>query len=125
MRGIFGRRFCTKPTSFTADAEELFSRFAGRHQLSYRVVTDAPIEVCWRFPEQSALRLPITLALQNIDELNFGVGNFWSYFFPYPRVSANFEATLDAWVEGRARIILGGYCADQAPGAGTRKVFAP
>jgi hypothetical protein len=94
--------------NYTAEAEQLFIRFAKRYQFSYRVM-DAPIEICWEFPEQRLLSLPITLALQNLDELNFGVDNFWSYFFPYPKVCSTFEAILDAWVEGRARIIFGGF----------------
>jgi hypothetical protein len=101
--------FRSKRADYTAEAEQLFVRFAKRYQLSYRVM-DAPVEICWEFPEQRLLSLPITLALQNIDELNFGVAKaFGSYFFPYPKVCSAFEAILDAWVEGRARIILGGY----------------
>ena len=46
-----------------------------------------------------------TLCLQNNDELNFGVGSFWSYFFPFPDVERKFEEQIDAWVEGRARIV--------------------
>lgn len=37
--------------------------------------------------------------------MNFGVENFWSYFFPFPDVEKKFEELIDAWVEGRARIV--------------------
>jgi hypothetical protein len=60
--------------------------------------------VLWTFPAQENLTYPVVLGLQNEDELNFGVGEFWSYFFPYPEVAAEFEALLEAWAQGRARI---------------------
>lgn len=97
-------RFRRPQPDFTDEAEELFTRFAQRHQLSYEV-TDAPVEIMWEFPVQAGLSLPIILALQNGDELNFGVGEFWSYFFPYPKQYTEFERILDRWMEGRARVI--------------------
>jgi hypothetical protein len=92
----------------TREAEVLFARFAERHGLAYRVETDAPIEVCWTFPAQDKLSLPVTLGLQNGDELNLGVSDFWSYFFPFEKVAVEFERIMDAWVEGDARIVLKG-----------------
>ena len=89
---------------FTEKAQALFQRFAARHGLQYSVTPDAPIEVMWEFPEQPKLSLPIILGLQNLDELNFGVSDFWSYFFPFPDVVEDFEAILDAWVVGDARV---------------------
>lgn len=89
---------------FTIEAEALFQRFAERYGLRYIVQLDAPIEVLWEFPAQPKLSLPLTLGLQNGDELNFGVSGFWSYFFPYQTVAEHFESILDAWVEGRARV---------------------
>jgi hypothetical protein len=88
------------------EAEALFARFAERHRLSYEVSVDPPIEVLWTFPVQEQLAFPITLGLQNGDELNFGVTDFWSYFFPFHDVSENFEGILDAWVVGQARIAV-------------------
>lgn len=57
---------------------------------------------------QPGLSTPITLGLQNLDELNFGVGEFWSYFFPFGEVAAEFEHILDAWVAGSARVAVTG-----------------
>ena len=57
---------------YTPQATTLFSRFAERHGLAYQAV-DAPVEILWEFPEQVGLSLPMTLGLQNNDELNFGV----------------------------------------------------
>jgi len=66
------------------------------------------MEVCWTFPEQAKLSLPLTLGLQNCDELNFGVSDFWSYFFPFEAVADKFERILDAWVVGDARVATTG-----------------
>lgn len=91
-------------TDFSEEAAALFARFAERHRLDYSVAADAPIEVLWEFPEQQGLSLPVTLGLQNGDELNFGVADFWSYFFPFEKSATTFERALDAWVVGDARI---------------------
>jgi hypothetical protein len=88
----------------TTEAEGLFTRFARRHDLTYRVDADAPVEVLWRFPEQDGLFVPIVIGLQNNDELNFGVSDFWSYMFPFDDVAADFETMLDAWMVGDARV---------------------
>jgi hypothetical protein len=87
------------------EAEALFSRFADRHQLAFRVDAKAPVELFWEFPAQERLTHPIVLGLQNNDELNFGVADFWSYFFPFPEHSDQFALILDAWVQGTARVV--------------------
>jgi hypothetical protein len=97
-----------KARDYTREAEALFQRFAERHGLTY-VVETAPIEVCWTFPEQPKLSLPVTLGLQNSDELNFGVSDFWSYFFPFEDVAEEFERAINAWVVGDARIAVTGF----------------
>jgi len=94
---------------YTTEAEELFRRFAERHTLTYQIETGVPMEVCWTFPEQPKLSIPLTLGLQNCDELNFGVSDFWSYFFPFETVSDEFERILDAWVAGNARVATTGF----------------
>jgi len=97
--------------NYSEEATALFARFAQRHRLVYSVVPDAPIEVLWEFPKQHGLSLPITLGLQNGDELNFGVADFWSNFFPFEKSATTFERALEAWVVGKARIVgvpLGG-----------------
>jgi hypothetical protein len=93
---------------YTAEAEALFGRFAERHGLTYDVETGVPMEVCWTFPVQPKLSMPLTLGLQNCDELNFGVSDFWSYFFPFQNVANEFERILDAWVAGEARVAITG-----------------
>ena len=75
--------------------------------LSYAITKDAPVEVLWTFPEQPKLSMPITLGLQNSDELNFGVSDLWSYFFPLDAVADKFEHAIDSWVYGQARIAVG------------------
>lgn len=53
--------------------------------------------------------MPITLGLQNEDEMNFGVSDFWSYFFPFEDVVEDFERILDAWMRGEARVAKTGW----------------
>ena len=89
---------------YIPEATALFKAFSERHGLTY-TQEEAPVEVLWKFPVQSKLSLPITLCLQNNDELNFGVGDFWSWQFPFPNVANEFTRIIDAWVECRARII--------------------
>ena len=93
----------TSAPDYTEQAQALFSAFVTRHRLRHRVVA-APVELLWEVPAQERLKLPITLGLQNGDELNFGVPSFWSYFFPFPNVRDEFDRLLDAWIEGRARV---------------------
>jgi len=98
------RQFTRPRADYSADAIALFTRFSQRHGLAY-VPSDVPVEVMWEFPVQKKLVWPITLGLQNADELNFGVPGFWSYFFPFPSIAAKFESYIDAWVLGEARIV--------------------
>ncbi len=64
------------------------------------------MDILWTFPAQSRLPFALTLGLQNGDELNFGVEDFWSYFFPFDKVAEQFENLLDAWISGEARIAM-------------------
>ena len=93
MRSL--RRFWTPPARYANEATELFGRVARRHELDHLEI-GAPVEVQWKFPLQRGLSLPLTLCLQNNDELNFSVPGFWSYFFPFPKVAEEFESFLDA-----------------------------
>ena len=97
----------TTPHDYTQEAKVLFAAFADRYGLIYDVDEAAPVEVCWRFPVQEHLSVPITLALQNGDEINFCVAEFWSYFFPFPKVAGEFDGILDAWAAGKARVVTG------------------
>ena len=105
----FWRRSSVPPQDYTAEAAALFTRFAERHTLTYEIVPQAPIELLWRFPPQQRLSVPVTLGLQNEDELNFGLPGLWATIFPFPAVSADFERIIDAWVEGRARLVRVGW----------------
>ena len=92
----------------TAEANALFHRFVERHGFTHEVDTAAPVEVLWHIPAQEGLSFPLTLGLQNWDELNFGVDDFWSYFFPFDAVASDFEQILDQWVSGNARVAVVG-----------------
>ena len=62
-----------------------------RPGLTHQVDTEALVELMWHIPAQKGLSLPLTLGLQNWDELNLGVEDFWSYFFPFENVAEKFE----------------------------------
>ena len=107
-------------------ATTLFARFAEKHRLKYAVEPDAPVELLWTFPIQGRLSMPVTLGLQNGDELNFGVADFWSSFFPFEEIVAQFERVLDAWVAGDARIVfvrLGGRALQLRDGGVWRTIY--
>ncbi|MEI9927881.1 MAG: hypothetical protein WDN44_09450 [Sphingomonas sp.] len=87
----------------------MFRRFADRHGLACEAAIGEPMEVCWTFPQQPKLSMSLVLGLQNSDELNFGVSDFWSFFFPFEDVAENFEHILDAWVVGDARVARTGF----------------
>lgn len=89
---------------YSVEAEQLFLHFAQAYELEHRPIK-APVEMLWEFPIQSRLHIPITVGLQNGDELNFGIPGFWSYFFPFSSVCTQFESLLHAWIAGTARIV--------------------
>jgi len=92
----------------TEEAVALFTRFVERHGLTHEIDSEAPVEVMWHIPAQKGLSRPLTLGLQNRDELNLGVEDFWSYFFPFDDVAQEFELILDKWVTGDARMGITG-----------------
>ena len=65
------RRIRRGQRDFTAEAIELFTRFAMKHGLSHNAL-DAPVVVLWEIPVQEKLVHRIALGLQNNDEPNFG-----------------------------------------------------
>ncbi len=62
--------------------------------------------ILWEFLKQDGLSRPIVIALSNFDELNFGVADFWSYFFPFEDVQEQFRVILTLWMQGNARIAV-------------------
>jgi hypothetical protein len=89
---------------FAVEAEALFRRFAERHSLTIEKVGGAPFELSMRLPPQERLSFELTLGLQNVDELNIGVEDFWSHFFPFERSLEVVDAILDDLVAGGCRI---------------------
>lgn len=97
-----------KDKDYTPEAEALFGRLAERYELEFVVERGVPMEVLWSFPVQPHLSRPITLGLQNLDELNFGVGDLWTYFFPFPDHAERFEQIVGSWIEGNGRVAVTG-----------------
>lgn len=97
-----------KDKDYTPEAEALFGRLAERYKLEFVVERGVPMELLWAFPVQPHLSRPITLGLQNLDELNFGVGDLWTYFFPFPDHAERFEQIVGSWIEGNGRVAVTG-----------------
>lgn len=55
-------------------------------------------------PIQDRLSFKLVLGLQNGDEINIGIDEFWSYFFPFTSVDTHVGSILDGLVTGEIRI---------------------
>jgi hypothetical protein len=89
---------------YTADAEKLFRDFAARHSFLIEKLDNPNVELLMRIPIQSGISFELILGLQNEDELNIGIGEFWSYFFPFEHVRKQVDAALDGIASGECRI---------------------
>lgn len=96
----------TASHDFSQEAEALFKRWAERHNLHYDIRDEENVEVLWEFPQQTKLWLPVTLGLQDLNVLNFGVADFWSFIHPFETNATYFENLLDAWLSGNARVAV-------------------
>jgi hypothetical protein len=88
---------------FTIEAEALFHEIVAATGLTYQQDHEWP-ELIWKLPIQHGLSVPMMLGLQNDDELNLGIGDFWSYIFPFPKVQHDFRRLAIGFVEGRCRV---------------------
>tara|TARA_R110000782_G_scaffold58236_7_gene121863 strand:- start:1104 stop:1541 length:438 start_codon:yes stop_codon:yes gene_type:complete len=69
--------------------------------------SDVPVEISFTLPVQNGLQHKVWLALQNNDELTFGVNHFQCEWFPCTE-SSRAEEFVDAvagWLSGRHRIL--------------------
>lgn len=89
----------------SADAERLFRTFAARHALTIEKVDEPNVELLMRVPRQNGLSFELKLCCQNGDELNIGVAEFWSTFFPFEKVKERVEAALDGLVSGECTVL--------------------
>jgi hypothetical protein len=88
---------------YTIEAEALIRRVCERHALIAHLET-APIELLMVIPVQNGLSRSVSVGLQNNDELNLGIGHFWSYFFPFEDKKHLFEAALEGFILGDYRV---------------------
>lgn len=67
----------------------------------------APVELCYRMPEQTGLKHAVNLNLQNTDELHFSVGEFWCEWFPCtnPDVAQSYLDAVIGWLAGQLRVM--------------------
>ena len=87
-----------------AEAEAMFKAIATRQGLRLIAVDNPHVELEMQVPGE-AEALPVTLGLQNGDELNFGVGPFWSSFFPFASVRGVFEKAAEGRFTGQTRLV--------------------
>lgn len=99
------RRSGNLSRDYSADAERLFREFAARHDLTIEKIDEPNVELLMRVPQQKGLSFEITLCCQNCDELNIGVAEFWSTFFPFEKVKQRVEAALDGLVLGECSVL--------------------
>ena len=65
-----------------------------------------PGEPDWIIPVQQGIAHEIHLGLSNIDELHFGVGRFWSSYFPCAelRVVKTYFDAVTGFIDGKYRV---------------------
>lgn len=106
---------------YSADAERLFRDFAARHGLVIKKVDEPNVELLMCVPVQKGLSFEITLGCQNGDELNIGVADFWSTFFPFENVKQTVETALDGLISGGCSILTTSQFGRQVRGELQRK----
>jgi hypothetical protein len=93
-------------TGHVSQAEALFREFAERHSFVIEKVREPNADLLMRVPRQPGLSFDLTLGLQNIDELNIGFDEFWSYFFPFNHKRQIVSDALDALAVGQCRLAI-------------------
>ena len=93
-------------SDYMADAEALFRNFARRHSFAIIKVEEPGFDLLMRVPQQPGLSFELTLALQNDDEINIGLEEFWSYFFPFEEQRHAVSDALDALATGECRLAI-------------------
>jgi hypothetical protein len=81
-------------------ASNLYRTLASKHELSFSEKLNADGDVFFVFPKQANLMFDMTLGLQNGDEANIGINDFWSYIFPYQDSVRFLQETIEGLVKG-------------------------
>ena len=93
-------------TDRLAEAEAMFVAIAERRGVAITRVDNPHVDLEIRIDGDEGLAvLPVTLGLQNSDELTFGVGEFWASFFPFDAVKGLFEKAVEGWFTGQTRFV--------------------
>lgn len=91
-------------TNHKLDAERLFTDFAKRHSLNIIKEDSDEMEVLFIVPIQDRISFELVLGLQNGDEINIGINEFWSYFFPFASVETHVARILNGLATGDIRM---------------------
>jgi hypothetical protein len=90
---------------YTNEAEQFFCDFADRHSLTISKVEQENVELLMVVVVQDRLSFELVLGLQNGDEINIGIGKFWSHFFPFTAELESVSKLLDGLVTGKTRLV--------------------
>ena len=82
----------------------MFNALAAEYGCSIETQLGDPIEVLCELSREGWPG-KLVLGLQNGDELNFGIDDFWSFFFPFQEVKSLFRKTAAGWLSGRSRLV--------------------
>ena len=90
---------------FPEEAERQLRNVASNLGLSIHTIEDEPVELSMLLPIQDELEFDVWCCLQNVDELWFCVGDFFTYSsFPFREVQEVFEQDLIDFLKGTSRI---------------------
>lgn len=89
---------------YRPEAEALFKGIAERQGCRLERHSEAPVELLFSLigPDPNET---IKLGLQNGDELNLGIDDFWSCFFPFEEMKSVFRKTVQGWFTGQSRLV--------------------
>ena len=92
-------------TDHASEAEAMFHRIAQRQGLEIGRDPLNPDDFVFELVSDVEDDPMVTLGLQNGDELNFSVHDFWCHFFPFDDMKGLFEKTVEGWFSGQSRLV--------------------
>jgi len=89
---------------YAPEAETLFREIVATTGLTVDTQPNEFPELIWHAPAQSGLSVEMVFGLQNYDELNLGIGPFWSCMFPFEKVQHDFKRLALGFIAGTCRV---------------------
>jgi hypothetical protein len=112
--------------SLSAYADKIFMEFGRRFDLVAKRTTYEDGEVCVFYDKQVGLDEEVWMCFGNIDEISYGVGDFFSSSaFPCPSAFSWFIENMDGILSGQNRIRYGWFSSVlEEPLEGSWKIIA-